>query len=142
MDGTIQISTVIQSVGGVLVAVVGAYVMLAKYTLAQKERELETRDSKLQQDVAKVSVRLGEVERKQTHIELTVAVAKESHDNLANDVRQITATMLTRTEWELAREVDKSDREAMKTTLNQILSAVRTNRASSYSALSIPPTKK
>ena len=142
MDGTIQISTVIQSVAGLLVIVVGAYTTLAKYTLTQKERELEHRDNQLQADVTKVNERLDDLERKQTTIELTVAVARESHENLSAEVRKISAAMITRVEWEMAREADKSDREATKATLNQILSAVRTNRPSSYSALSVPPTKK
>lgn len=131
MDGTIQISTVIASVGGLLASVVGAYLMLLRYTLTQKEKEFQKSDLDLLAKLVETASKLEELEARQNTMSTDLTVQANQIKHVDEKLKSISENMVTRAEWVLHAKNQES-------TLTQILSLVR---RPSYSTLSVPPKK-
>jgi len=125
-------STVLGFLATVISVAVGAWFAVARYAIAQREREIDRRLDDCRAECRVLNDRLHTEEKATIRQDGDVNRVRDSHGTLVNDIDEIKKSMVTKTEfW------------ALEKALNQILNEMQRGRSGgSYSAQPGPFPKK
>lgn len=133
----VDLTTVLAAGSGLLSTLFGAYVGLLKYTVAQRERELDRQLEQLMAESSKLKDRVSEEEKSTIRQDGEIKLVQQTHNDVKADIDEVKRTMVTKAEWE-PRMTN------MERTLNQVLTELRgiSTRYSTHQSGQHVPFKK
>lgn len=108
----------------ILLAVLGGYVALLKYTISQKEKSIEVNDARLTKEVEQLEARLSFVSGRQSELSSELKMQELRHDHLLSAFKEIRESMVTKSEFDATRR-------ATQETLQMILFELRRGKTAS-----------
>lgn len=130
----IDLASVIATVSGIVSVAFALYVALAKYAVAQREKEIDRRLEHCAEEQKHLADRIGNEEKATIRQDGALNLVKQTHDDVLHDIEEIKRLMVTKAEWE-PRMTN------IERTMNQILSELRGSRYSSQHMPSVTPKK-
>lgn len=144
----VELRDVVSAAAGVLSVLMGAYVMLLRYAISQREKELDNRIAAIAKEQERTQkecgdemknlvARLAEEEKATIRQKGEMDLVRAQHEAQIGDIEEIKRTMLTRTEFEPRMT-------SIEKTLREILAEMRGSSSRYYhgSQTSMPPVKK
>lgn len=95
----LDLTTVLSGASTVLTGVLGAWLWLAKTTIANREREIDRRLDDCRAESRQLSERLHTEEKATIQQNGEIARLRDTHDNLASDIHDIRKNMVTKNDW-------------------------------------------
>jgi DNA repair exonuclease SbcCD ATPase subunit len=94
----VDLSTVLGLAASAASIIVGAWLAIIRYAIAQREREIERRLDDCRDETRKLSDRLHAEEKATIRQDGDVKLVRGAHENLAADIEEIKRTMATKTD--------------------------------------------
>lgn len=121
----VDVSTVLGFLATVISVAVGAWFAIARYAIAQREREIDRRLDDCRNESRQLNDRLHTEEKATIRQDGDVSRVRDSHGTLVSDIEEIKRTMVTKVEF-----------LSVERAMNQILTEVQRGRSGgAYSAV-------
>lgn len=128
----VELSTVVAFVTGLLSTGLGIYVALLRYTVGQREKEIDRRLTHCDVENAKLVETVHALEKTTIKQQGDINLVQRTHDDVKGDVEEVKRTMITKAEFE--PRITNLERTA-----NQILSELRGRYPSGQAMHAVTP---